>query len=62
MKEEIFVLTGGHIILISQNSKIVLHVFSMIVYAHGCRLYMGVDYIVIGFDMEVQPLVTYNAA
>ena len=23
---------------------------------------MGVDYIVIGFDMEVQPLVTHNAA
>ena len=23
---------------------------------------MGVDYVVIGFDMEVQPLVTHNAA
>ena len=23
---------------------------------------MGVDYVVIGFDMEVQPLVTQNAA
>ena len=23
---------------------------------------MGVDYIVIGFDMEVQPLVTYSSA
>ena len=23
---------------------------------------MGVDYVVIGFDMEVQPLVTLNAA
>ena len=22
---------------------------------------MGVDYVVIGFDMEVQPLVTHNA-
>ena len=30
--------------------------FSIIVYA------MGVDYVVIGFDMEVQPLVTHNAA
>ena len=25
-------------------------------------LRMGVDYVVIGFDMEVQPLVTHNAA
>ena len=24
--------------------------------------HMGVDYVVIGFDMEVQPLVTHNAA
>ena len=23
---------------------------------------MGVDYVVVGFDMEVQPLVTHNAA
>ena len=23
---------------------------------------MGIDYVVIGFDMEVQPLVTHNAA
>ena len=23
---------------------------------------MGVDYVVIGFDMEVQPVVTHNAA
>ena len=23
---------------------------------------MGVDYVVIGFDMEVQPLVTHNSA
>ena len=23
---------------------------------------MGVDYVVIGFDMEVQPLATHNAA
>ena len=23
---------------------------------------MGVDYVVIGFDMELQPLVTHNAA
>ena len=23
---------------------------------------MGVDYVVIGFDMEVQPLITHNAA
>ena len=23
---------------------------------------MGVDFVVIGFDMEVQPLVTHNAA
>ena len=23
---------------------------------------MGVDYVLIGFDMEVQPLVTHNAA
>ena len=23
---------------------------------------MGIDYILIGFDMEVQPLVTHNAA
>ena len=23
---------------------------------------MGVDYVVIGYDMEVQPLVTHNAA
>ena len=23
---------------------------------------MGVEYVVIGFDMEVQPLVTHNAA
>ena len=23
---------------------------------------MGVDYVVIGFDMEVQPLVTHNVA
>ena len=23
---------------------------------------VGVDYVVIGFDMEVQPLVTHNAA
>ena len=23
---------------------------------------MGVDYVVIGFDMEAQPLVTHNAA
>ena len=23
---------------------------------------MGVDYVVIGFDIEVQPLVTHNAA
>ena len=25
-------------------------------------LSMGVDYVVIGFDMELQPLVTHNAA
>ena len=23
---------------------------------------MGIDYVVVGFDMEVQPLVTHNAA
>ena len=23
---------------------------------------IGVDYVVIGFDMEIQPLVTHNAA
>ena len=23
---------------------------------------MGIDYVIIGFDMEVQPLVTHNAA
>ena len=31
---------------------------SIVVYAHV----MGVDYVVIGFDMEIQPLVTHNAA
>ena len=31
----------------------------MIVHAHGRRF---VDYVVIGFDMEVQPFVTHNAA
>ena len=36
----------------------------LIVYAHGRRLCsnLGVDYVVIGFDMEVQPLVTHNVA
>ena len=36
------------------------------VFPHLCCLRpwtpMGVDYVVIGFDMEVQPLVTHNAA
>ena len=31
---------------------------SIVVYAHV----MGVDYVIIGFDMEIQPLVTHNAA
>ena len=34
--------------------------------SNGCHrlmfVYMGVDYLVIAFDMEVQPLVTHNAA
>ena len=31
-------------------------------YEHSLSTPMGVDYVVIGFDMEVQPLVTHNAA
>ena len=36
----------------------------LVVYAHGRKLStpMGVHYVVIGFDVEVQPLVTHNAA
>ena len=36
----------------------------ILVYAHGStrRTPMGVDYVVTGFDMKVQPLVTHNAA
>ena len=36
----------------------------LVAYAHGRKLStpMGVDYVVIGFDVEVQPLVTHNAA
>ena len=44
---------------IAKQKRRVIHMF------YECCLLctpMGVDYVVIGFDMKVQPLVTHNAA
>ena len=37
-------------------------VFEMLSFSCLLSMPMGIDYVVIGFDIEVQPLVTHNAA